>query len=105
MDKTLFDGQTSDKLIDNLKVVVRDAEDMLRNTGQQMDEGYKAARAKFESTLSIAKSELSTLEERLMAETRDAMEATDRYVQENPWQAVGAGALAGLVIGLLLGRR
>jgi ElaB/YqjD/DUF883 family membrane-anchored ribosome-binding protein len=26
-------------------------------------------------------------------------------VQEHPWQAVGAGALTGLVIGLLIGRR
>lgn len=105
MDKTGLDGQTRDKLIGDLKLVIRDAEELLRNTGQQMDDGYQAARAKFESTLSNARNELSTLEDRFMAGTRDAMDSADQYVQENPWQAVGVGALAGLVIGLLLGRR
>ena len=40
-----------------------------------------------------------------MTGTREALDSADHYVQQNPWQAVGAGALAGLLIGLALGRR
>jgi ElaB/YqjD/DUF883 family membrane-anchored ribosome-binding protein len=98
-------GSTRDRLLDDLRLVIRDAEDLLRSTGQQVDEGYRVARARFESTLSTAKDGLSTLEENLSATARDALETTDRFVQEHPWQAVGAGALTGLVIGLLIGRR
>lgn len=92
-------------LINDLKLVIKDAEDLLRNTGQQASDGYQKARAKFESTLSTARDGLSTAEERLMESTREAMETADQYVRENPWQAVGIGALAGLVVGLLVGRR
>jgi len=94
-----------DRLIDDLRLVIKDAEDLLRTTGQQVDEGYQVARARFESTLSSAKSGLTTLEDRVSTTARDALETTNDYVQANPWQAVGAGALAGLVIGLLIGRR
>jgi len=41
----------------------------------------------------------------LMERTRAAARATDDYVHENPWRAVGVAAGVGLVIGLLIGRR
>ena len=98
-------GDTREKMLDDLRLVIRDAEDLLRSTGKQVDEGYQAARAKFESTLSSARTGLTTLEERVADSTREAIDTADHYVQEHPWQAVGLGALAGLVIGLLLPRR
>jgi ElaB/YqjD/DUF883 family membrane-anchored ribosome-binding protein len=98
-------GELRDRLLDDLRLVIKDAEDLLRSTGQQVDEGYQLARTRFESTLSSAKSGLSTLEDRVTASTRDALETTDQYVQSHPWQSVGVGALAGLVVGLWLGRR
>ncbi|HJV84770.1 MAG TPA: DUF883 family protein [Noviherbaspirillum sp.] len=94
-----------DRLLDDLRLVIKDAEDLLRNTSQQVDEGYRAARARFETTLGTARNGLSALEESVTAGARDAMETTDRYVQDHPWQSVGIGALAGVVVGLWLGRR
>lgn len=94
-----------DRLIDDLRLVIKDAEDLLRSTGQQVDEGYRVARARFESTMSNARSGLTTLEDRVTITARDALETTEEFVQKNPWQAVGVGALAGLAIGLWLGRR
>jgi ElaB/YqjD/DUF883 family membrane-anchored ribosome-binding protein len=105
MENIERNGELRSRLMNELRQVISDAEDMLRNTGQQAGEGYQLARSKFESTLSSARDGLSTAEERLVASTRDAMETADEYVRENPWQAVGAGALAGLVVGLFLGRR
>jgi ElaB/YqjD/DUF883 family membrane-anchored ribosome-binding protein len=94
-----------DRLVEDLKLVIKDAEDLLRNTGQQATEGIQFARSKFESTLNTAKDSLSTSQERLMESTRNAVETADQYVKENPWQAVGIGAAAGLLVGLLIGRR
>jgi ElaB/YqjD/DUF883 family membrane-anchored ribosome-binding protein len=105
MDKTNLNGETRSQMIDDLKQVADNAEELLRTTGQQVGARYQTARSKFESTLSNARDELSSLEERVMDGTRDAIDTADRYVHQNPWQAVGAGALAGLLIGLLLGRR
>jgi ElaB/YqjD/DUF883 family membrane-anchored ribosome-binding protein len=36
---------------------------------------------------------------------RQAAQYTDAYVHENPWRAIGVGALAGLLIGYLVSRR
>lgn len=37
--------------------------------------------------------------------TRMAADATDDFVRDNPWQAVGIAAGVGLILGLLIGRR
>lgn len=105
METTGQRGDFRDQLLDDLRLVIKDAEDLLRSTGHQASEGYQLARAKFESTLGNAKESLSTIEEQVTATAREAFETTDRYVQQNPWQAVGVGALTGLVVGLWLGRR
>jgi ElaB/YqjD/DUF883 family membrane-anchored ribosome-binding protein len=41
----------------------------------------------------------------LLVKTKEAARATDAYVHENPWRAVGVAAGFGLLIGLLSGRR
>ena len=47
--------------------------------------------------------------ERIYEDTRESLaqqaDCCDRYVHENPWTSIGIGAAAGLVVGMLLGRR
>ena len=44
--------------------------------------------------------------ERVLTEkTKQAARVTDDYVRDNPWQAVGIAAMAGLVLGILISRR
>lgn len=90
-----------DQLMSDLKTVIQDAEAWLRSGSMLTGDDLQAARVKFERTLSGAKAELSRIEER----TREAAKATDEYVHENPWKAVGVGAAAGLLIGMLIARR
>ena len=89
------------RLIDDLKLVVKDAEDLLRNTSSQA----QAARTRFESTLSSVSDSLSTLEDRFLDTSREALDTAQDYVQKNPWQAIGISALAGLVVGVLISNR
>lgn len=105
MDRIPLGGDLRDQLLDDLMLVVQDAEDLLRTTGKHATEGYQLARAKFESTLGSAKESISELEAKVSEGAREAYDTTNRYVQENPWQAIGAGALAGLAIGLWISRR
>lgn len=94
-----------DQLMSDLKSVIQDAEAWLRNGSHLSGEEFQAAKAKFERTLSTAKADLIRLEETVVAKTKEAAKATDDYVHENPWKAVGIGAAAGLVIGLLIARK
>lgn len=105
MNANEISTESRDKLMGELKSVIKDAEEMMRNTEQQAGEGFKAARAKFESTLRSAKSELVRLEETIVERAKDAMHTTDEYVKDHPWQSVGLGACVGLIVGLLIGRK
>jgi ElaB/YqjD/DUF883 family membrane-anchored ribosome-binding protein len=94
-----------DQLMSDLKSVIQDAEAWLRNGSHLTGEDLQAAKAKFERTLAGAKADLIRLEETVVAKTKEAAKATDEYVHENPWKAIGIGAAAGLVVGLLIARK
>lgn len=96
--------QQKEQLMQDLKQVIRDAEDMLRNAEQQGSEGFKSAKEKFEHTLRNAKAEAMRIEQAVVTRTKEAAQATDVYVKENPWQSAGIAAGVGLLIGLLIGR-
>jgi ElaB/YqjD/DUF883 family membrane-anchored ribosome-binding protein len=98
-------GTIRDRLVDDLKLVIKDAEDLLRTTSSQASDGYQAAREKFESTLGTAKGHLTTLQGQFVDSSREALDTANDYVQRNPWQAIGIGAIAGIVAGVLIARR
>ena len=96
---------SKDKLVADLKVVVADAEELLRATASQAGEKVSAARQRIEASLATAKVKLTEAEEALLEKSKEAAKAADEYVRENPWQAVGVAAAAGLVLGVLISRR
>jgi len=94
-----------DKLIEDLKVVAQDVEDLLKATATQTSEKVTAARARAEESLRAVKMSLEDAGDAVAARTRAAQQATERYVRDNPWQAVGIAAGVGFLIGYLIGRR
>lgn len=96
---------TKEKLISDFKVVVADAEALLKASAGQGGEALAAVRARVEDSLAVAKSKMLEAEEELLVKTRAAAKATDEYVHDHPWNAVGIAAGVGLLIGLLIGRR
>jgi ElaB/YqjD/DUF883 family membrane-anchored ribosome-binding protein len=96
---------TKEQLIHDFKVVVADAEALLKATAGQGGEAMAALRAKAEESLATAKVKMSEAEAVLVAKTKAAAKATDEYVHVHPWQAIGIAASVGMVLGLLIGRR
>ncbi len=92
------------KLVEDLKSVVADAEELLKASANQTGERITAARAKAEESLKAAKARLAEQEGAVMAKTRAAAKATEDYVRANPWKAVGIAAGAGFVLCLLATR-
>jgi ElaB/YqjD/DUF883 family membrane-anchored ribosome-binding protein len=95
---------TRRKLVEDLKAVVADAEELLKATAGQTGERIAAARAKAEESLKAAKARLAEQEGAVMAKTRAAAKATEDYLRANPWKAVGIAAGAGFVLCLLAPR-
>jgi ElaB/YqjD/DUF883 family membrane-anchored ribosome-binding protein len=93
------------KLVADIKTVIADAEDILHATADQAGEKVASLRARIEERLRGARVRLSEAEATLVAKTRAAARATDTYVHESPWTAVGIAAGVGLLVGLIIGRR
>ena len=96
---------TKEQLIADFNVVVADAEALLKATANQGGEKLAEVRARAEESLKVAKTRLLEAQDAMIAKTREAARATDEYVHEKPWNAVGVAAGIGLLIGFLLGRR
>ncbi len=94
-----------DQLISDFKVVIADAEALLKATASQGGEALAKLRVKTEESIALAKEKIADAQEVLVAKTKAAAKVTDDYVHDKPWHAVGVAAGIGLVIGLLIGRR
>lgn len=96
---------TKEQLIADFKVVIADAEALLKATASQGGEAIANLRTKTEESLAAAKIKMADAQDALVERTKAAAKVTDEYVHDNPWQAAGIAAGIGLLIGLLIGRR
>ena len=96
---------TKDKLAADLKVVIEDAEELLKATASQAGEKVAAARLKIQDSLDVAKGKLARLGGAGVEKAKEAAAATDDFVHEHPWKAVGHGAAVGVIVGMLISRR
>ena len=81
-------------LMNDLKAVIADAEELLRATADQAGPRVAEVRARAEESLAAAREHL-----------KDAGAELDGKVRANPWAAVGIAAAAGLIAGILLTRK
>ena len=94
-----------DKLVQDMRVVISDAEDLLRATANQAGEKIAVARERIQDSIHQAKVKLAEAEALVTERARQAARYTDEYVHENPWRAIGIAAGIGLLLGLIISRR
>lgn len=94
-----------DKLMSDLRVVIADAEELLRMTADQAGEGVADVRSRVQARMNQAKADLLHVQEAAVAKAKAAGHATDEFVHENPWKSIGIAAGVGLLLGLLVSRR
>jgi len=95
-----------EKLVNDLRGVRADIDDLLKDVANSTTEEIAAARAKIEGTLGEATSRLADARIAVTEKAKGAADATHAYVRENPWKVFGvAAAAAGFIIGFLLSRR
>jgi ElaB/YqjD/DUF883 family membrane-anchored ribosome-binding protein len=105
MSMTEMSAANREKLMSDLRVVIADAEEVLRVTADQASAGASELRVRMQERLQQAKVRLQDLQDTAVARARAAGHAADDYVHEHPWKAIGAAAGVGMIIGLLIGRR
>ena len=92
---------TMDKLVQDFKVVIRDAEGLLKASAGELGEKAREARVRLSASLEGAKASFHKVEEKAVAGAK----ATDRVIREHPYQSLGIAFGAGVLIGLLVSRR
>jgi ElaB/YqjD/DUF883 family membrane-anchored ribosome-binding protein len=99
---------TKEKLLKDFNTVVAETEQLLRDASAGGGEKAAALRHEVELKLRAAREKLMDIEHLAVEKTKAAAQATDNYVHDRPWQAIGITAgvsvLVGITIGLLLNR-
>ena len=85
--------------------LIADVEDLVSRVGEAADPEIARLRSKVEGALATTKQALADGADLVQRQAKDAVAAGDRYVREQPWQAIGIAALAGLAVGFLVSRR
>jgi len=92
---------TFDKLAGDFKVVVQDAEALLKATAGEVGEKAREARTRLSASLQNCKASLHKVEEKALAGAKVA----DKAIREHPYQSIGLAFGVGLLIGVLVSRR
>lgn len=104
-DTTDQSAVTKEKLVADLKLVIADADELLRATASQAGEKVGELRVRMQENLTSARHKLADAEVALKEKSREVARATDDYVHDHPWKSIGVAAGVGLLVGLLIGRR
>jgi ElaB/YqjD/DUF883 family membrane-anchored ribosome-binding protein len=92
------------KIVEDLRVLLNDSEEMLRLASAVPGEGVDALRERLRTHVDTLQAVLGDAQSAAKQRYRVAADNTDRYVRENPWQAVGIGAGIGFLLGVLAAR-
>lgn len=84
--------------LDEAERLMRDAAEA---TGDKATEMREAAMRSLRQT----RETLQDTQEAIVESGRHAAKATDHYVHDNPWQAIGVAGIVGLLFGMLVSRK
>ncbi|AYC33472.1 DUF883 domain-containing protein [Pseudomonas cavernae] len=95
----------SDALVAEFQALVGDTEKLLNETANLAGAEAEQLRTQVHESLKRARETLQGVEETLREHSKAAVDATETYVADHPWQSLGLAAALGFLLGLLAGRR
>jgi len=97
--------RSREALVKDFADVLTEADTLLKQAAKESGDRATDLRSQVEAKLRTAKLKLQDLQDDTVDRAKAAARATDEYVRDNPWQAIGIGAAIGFLFGLVLGRR
>ncbi len=98
-------AEQREKLMADLRLVVSDAEELLKLTANHVGEGAAGLRERLHERINDAKHKLLDLQASATEKAKAVGHAADDYVHEHPWKSVAIGAGLGVILGMLISRR
>ncbi|MCQ9617157.1 YqjD family protein [Paenalcaligenes niemegkensis] len=97
--------EVEDDFVSSVKTSLDEAEKLLVEAASASGEKATELRENALRSLRNTREALHDTQEAVVERGRQAVKATDHYVHDNPWQAIGVAGIVGLLFGLLVGRR
>ena len=94
-----------DKLLADLKLVVADADQLIREAAGASTESIAELRARLETKVAEVKAKLARAKAAVGGKAQYASDAAQAYVRANPWQSAGVLVAAAVIVGFCLGRQ
>jgi ElaB/YqjD/DUF883 family membrane-anchored ribosome-binding protein len=85
--------------------LIAEVEELVARLADPNDPGIARLRAKVTDAVRSTKRVIADRAVQAQRQAREALAAGDTYVHQQPWEAIGAAALIGLVLGFVLFRR
>lgn len=93
--------EANNRLTSDLHAVIRDAEELLKVTGNQTGEHVGAIRSRLTAAMESAKATAHKVQEKAVA----AAKATDQAIRTHPYESIGVAFGVGLLVGVLVARK
>jgi ElaB/YqjD/DUF883 family membrane-anchored ribosome-binding protein len=87
------------------KNLVADMEDLIKASSSLTGDDLARAKTKLYARVATARAFLEGMPATISDRAGETVKVADGYIREQPWQAIGMTAAAGVLIGFLLGRR
>ncbi|KNH08835.1 putative transmembrane protein [Candidatus Burkholderia brachyanthoides] len=92
------------KIIEDIKVLLNDAEELVCLSATLPGEGVDALRSRLRDHVDSARVTLNDAQSSAQSRYRSGVDCTEKYVKENPWQSLGIAAGVGFLVGLIVSR-
>ena len=94
-----------EELLNEVHDVISQAEELVNNAGIKDKIDTAQLKEKLQKKLQQTKERLYEVEEEVTQRAKVACKATDDYVQEHPYKAIGVAAGVAFLLGMLISRR
>ncbi len=94
-------SQANERLAADIKLLVRDAEELLKATAGDAGEKLKEVRGRLAKAVESVKATTEYLQDK----TVQTAKAADQTIREHPYESIGIAFGVGLLVGFLVGRR
>ncbi len=93
-------ADSTEKLLEDLKSIVDEGEELLRSGAEELGAQGSAAREKLAAALEVARETSRKLQEKATA----GAQAADEWVREYPYQSLAIAFGAGVILGVIFNR-
>lgn len=102
---TKKNAQREEDFMTEVRSSLDEAERLMREAAETTGDKATEMREAAMRSLRQTRETLQDTQEAIVESSRQAAKATDHYVHDNPWQAIGVAGIVGLLFGMLVSRK